>query len=269
MFYMLMKYDMLKRHCMFSSLVTERLQGAADMLTVDIPIRFPGDLRAPAPVPLEFYICQKRWLKSVLQTQESLSKFVTQVKADYLPTPQAPTDSKNKKEMAKFKKANYLVVLAESEEAANFLIDPSIGSVFAEHSARLLDLHITDQEVYNKYKMFLRARLHIGETDEEQEGALKVLEAIFRVVDRVTRLHLSPGNFVKAERMRRKVEQTKKKEDDEKREEIALEKKRQEEQKFREQWASLSREEQIKLEEKKRQKELKEQKKKMVKMVKH
>lgn len=117
--------------------------------------------------------------------------------------------------------------------------------------------------------MFLRARIFIGETDAEQEGALKVLEVIFKIVDRVTRLHLSQSNFIKAERMRRKVEQTKKKEDDEKKEEQQMEKKREEERRFREQWEGLSREEQIKMEDKKRQKELKEQKKKMVKMVKH
>jgi hypothetical protein len=54
--------------------------------------------------------------------------------------------------------------------------------------------------------MFLRANIQIGTTDEEHEDALKVLEAIFKIVDRVTRLHLSATNQVKAERMRRKVE---------------------------------------------------------------
>lgn len=171
--------------------------------------------------------------------------------------------------MAAFKSSNHLVVMAESEEAANFLIDASVGPILQAHGDRLVDLHITDQEVYNKYKMFLRARIFIGTTEQEQDDALKVLEAIFKIVDRVTRLHLSANNYAKAERMRKKVEQTKKKEDDEKREAMLIEKKREEEKKFKDQWASLSREDQIKLEEKKRQRELKEQKKKLTKMVKH
>jgi hypothetical protein len=122
MFYALFKLDMLRRHCMLSTLVTERVQGASDTLTVDIPIRFPGDFKAPAPVPLEFFICQKKYVKNALQNSETLSKFVTQVKCDNLPGPKAPNPN-NKKEMAAFKSANHLVALAESEEAANFLID--------------------------------------------------------------------------------------------------------------------------------------------------
>jgi hypothetical protein len=82
-------------------------------------------------------------------------------------------------------------VLAESEEAANFLIDAGVGPVLAAHGNALLDLHITDQEVYNKHKMFLRARIQIGTQDSEHEDALKILETIFKIVDRVTRLHLS------------------------------------------------------------------------------
>ena len=72
--------------------------------------------------------------------------------------------------------------------------------------------------MYNKHKMFLRANIQIGTTDKEHEDALKVLEAIFKIVDRVTRLHLSATNQVKAEKMRRKVELIKKSEDYEKRE---------------------------------------------------
>jgi hypothetical protein len=77
MFYALMKLDMLKRHCMLSTLVTERIQSAVDILTIDIPVRFPGDFKAPAPVPLEFFVCKKNYVKSALQGQEILAKFVT------------------------------------------------------------------------------------------------------------------------------------------------------------------------------------------------
>ena len=91
----------------------------------------------------------------------------------------------------------------------------------------MLDLHITDQEVYNKYKMFLRARILIG--SKNHEDALAVLAAIFKIVDKVTQLTLSQNNLLKAERQRKKVENVKNKEEDEKKEAILMQKKRDEE----------------------------------------
>jgi hypothetical protein len=58
--------------------------------------------------------------------------------------PKPPTNIKDKKELAAYKNSNHLVVLAESEEAANFLVDAGIGPVLAAHGNALLDLHITD-----------------------------------------------------------------------------------------------------------------------------
>ena len=129
--------------------------------------------------------------------------------------------------MSAYKNSNHLVVLAESEEAASILIDQNIGKVFETHGSCLLDLHITDQEVYNKYKMFLRARILIG--SKHHEDALAVLAAIFKIVDKVTRLTLSQNNLLKAERQRKKVENVKNKEEDEKKEAILMQKKRDEE----------------------------------------
>jgi hypothetical protein len=125
-FYALLKLDMLKRHCMLSTFLTEKIQGAGDTLTVDIPIRFPGDFKAPSPVPLEFFICKLNFVKNVYQSHENFPKFVTQVKVDHLPVPKPPLITE-KKEMSAYKHSNHLVCLAESEEAANFLIDASIG----------------------------------------------------------------------------------------------------------------------------------------------
>ena len=77
-----------------------------------------------------------------------------------------------------------------------------------------------------------------------------MLSAVFKIVDRVSRLHLSPTNVAKAERARKKSESTKNREEEEKKEALMIEKKRAEEEKKRELWKSLSREEQIKMEEK-------------------
>jgi hypothetical protein len=46
-------------------------------MTVDIPIRFPGDFKAPPPVPLEFFICRKNSVKNVMAAHEHLGNFVS------------------------------------------------------------------------------------------------------------------------------------------------------------------------------------------------
>jgi len=175
---------MIKRHCLFSLLVTDRFYSSGDCLTIDIPIRFPGDFKAKPTVPLEFFVCRKSAQKEVFTVHEHLSKFVVQVKADNLPVPAVPS---NKKDLKKYKQSDHLIVLAESEEAANSIVDSKIGEILQENGEMLLDVHITDQEVYNKYGMFMRARILIGDK-EANEKSVKVLQAIFKMCDRVTKL---------------------------------------------------------------------------------
>ena len=153
-------------------------------MTIDIPIRFPGDFKAKPSVPLEFFVCRKSAQKAVFTMHEHLSNFVVQVKADNLPVPVVPS---SKKELKKYKQSDHLIVLAESEEAANSIIDSKIGEILQHNGEVLLDVHITDQEVYNKFGMFMRARILIGDK-EANENAVKVLQAIFKMCDRVTNL---------------------------------------------------------------------------------
>lgn len=42
-FYALFKLEMFKRHCVFSRWLVDKLYSPGDVLTVDIPVRFPGD----------------------------------------------------------------------------------------------------------------------------------------------------------------------------------------------------------------------------------
>ena len=70
MIYALFKYDMVKRHCLFSYLAADRFYSEGDTLTVDIPIRFPGDFKAPPPVPLEIFVCRKNSVKNVMSIHE-------------------------------------------------------------------------------------------------------------------------------------------------------------------------------------------------------
>jgi len=74
--------------------------------------------------------------------------------------------------------------------------------------------------------------------------------------------------MAKCEKVRRKADSTKKKELNDEKEQKLLQQKREEEKKYNEKLKSLPLAEQIKLEEKRRQADLKVQKKKMSKLVK-
>ena len=147
-------------------------------------------------------------------------------------------------------------MLAESEEAANQLIDKNIGETLRQHGACLIECHITDQQVYNKYPCFLRTKILIGEGLKEQEDALKILKTIFLMVDKVVKLKLSDSNTTKCERVRKKVDAVKNKEKHDELEEKQLEKERQERLKYEAKLRSLNPEQARKLEEKKRRQEL-------------
>ena len=79
---------------------------------------------------------------------------------------------------------------------------------------------------------------------------------------------MSAANKKRAEQLRRKTGSDKNPDEKEERELAASAKKREADLKFNEKWKTLSREDQLKLEEKKRVQDLKTQKKKMMKMVK-
>lgn len=109
-------------------------------------------------------------------------------------------------------------MLGENEEVANQLIDTNIGEVLQKYGDCLYELHITDQQVYNKYPVFMRARLEIGNTEESMAKALKVLQAVFTIIDKVVRLKLSDSARSKCEKNRKKTPTAQAKEADEQQE---------------------------------------------------
>ena len=123
--------EMLRRHCILSTLVTEQLQPSDDILTVDIPIRFPNaDPNQPSQVPLEVFICRKTKVKQSYSQFEHFEQFVSQIKLENL-----PINHKNKLGF---------VALAESEEVGNQLIDANVAEVINHYGDALIDIHITD-----------------------------------------------------------------------------------------------------------------------------
>lgn len=244
------------------------LFGSQDVLTVDIPVRFATDQHnAEAPVQCEAYICPRGGIKQGNDTFEHFTKMLTQVRVDHLPVPKPPTNKKDQKE---FMKSNHLVCLAETEETANQLIDKAIGDILATHGANaLVSLHITDQQVYNQYPMFIRARINVGTSAEEQEAALHVLKAVFRILDKVPKITVSESTRKKQMSQRKTVESERRREKEEAEQQAQLEKKRQEELEFQAKLKTLPVDQQRKLQEKRQKQELEKQKRKMMKMVKH
>lgn len=133
----------------------------------------------------------------------------------------------------------------------------------------MLELHVTDQQVYNKYPVFMRAKIEIGSTEESMTQALKVLQVVFTIIDKVVRLKLSDAARTKCERNRKKTPNAKAKEQNDAQEEAQLEKLRKEREDEKERVKKMTPEQRKKYEEKKQKQELQSQKKRMVKLVKH
>jgi len=107
---------MSRRHCLFSTIVTDRLYSDGDVLTVDIPIKFEGEVSKASPIPIEFFLCKRSGVKSATIMHDHFKTFVTQVKAENMPVPVVTATKRGKVN-------DYLVVLAESSEVADHLID--------------------------------------------------------------------------------------------------------------------------------------------------
>jgi len=249
-FYSLYKLDMDKRHCFFSRYGLGLMNGQSDVLTVDIPILFKdGEYDGPPPYPIEFFLTQKSRQKVAMDTHEHFKSLLYPVRATNLPVPKPPA---NKKEAKELSKKDHLIVLGENEEIANQLIDSAIGDVLQKHGSCLYELHITDQQVYNKYPVFMRARIEIGSTEESMAKALKVLQVVMQMIDKVVRLRLSDSAKSKCEKNRKKTPTAQAKQVDEQKEQDLEEKLRKQAQEEKDKVRKMTPDQRKKYEEKKK-----------------
>jgi hypothetical protein len=223
--YALIKYDLKKRQCLFSSCTMEMIWTKKDLVHIEIPIKvpeyqLPDGAGASTSIPLEFMIARKKSLKEIYSQFAYLKNFVGAVN----PTHFSTSD----------KQANGLVVLAESSEAANHLLNPQLGDVFSALADKYLDsVHISDQKAYNNYPLWFKATLYLDASSPQSlQETSKLLKALFVLVDRVVSLRLSKDTRAKAEKNRKAVEKIKQKEKAEEKEEATLAKKREEKLKF-------------------------------------
>lgn len=220
-----MKYDLKKRQDLFSTFGMELIWSKKDLVHIEIPIKVPEYQLAEGAgastfIPLEFMIARKKEVKNIHTNFTYLKNFVGAVQA----TNFNPTD----------KSTNGLIVLAESAEAANHLLNSQLGEVFSTLGDKYLqDLHITDQKAYNNYHLWLKATLYLDASSEDAlKDATKLLKAIFSLVDRVVTLRLSKDNRAKAEKARKAVEKIRQKEKADENEEATLAKLREEKVKY-------------------------------------
>jgi hypothetical protein len=65
---------MLRRQCLLSSLLVEKIYVSGDVLTVDIPVRFPqGDPNQPSQVPIEFLLTKRSKVKQMTSQYDHLN----------------------------------------------------------------------------------------------------------------------------------------------------------------------------------------------------
>jgi hypothetical protein len=167
-------------------------------------------------VPLEFLIVRKRNMKATLQQTEQfayLKNFVGPVQAQALKN--AGSDGG-------------LVVLAESEDAADHMIDNSISELLAKYGEQHIhEIHFTDQKVYNNYPMWLKATLYVDTSSEERvKESGKLIAMLLKLVDKSVNLRLTGKAKERAEKVRKAVEKQKQKQTAEENEEAKLQKKR-------------------------------------------
>ena len=115
----------------------------------------------------------------------------------------------------------------------------------------------------------MRAKIEIGSTEETMQKALRVLQVVFTMIDKVVRLKLSDSARTKCERNRKKTPNAAAKEKNDRQEEEQLEKLRKQQEEEKAKLKRMTPEQRKKYEEKKAKQDMKDQKKKMIKMVKH
>lgn len=149
------------------------------------------------------FICPRSEQKSANSRFEHFEKMIDVVRVTNMPVPKPPN---SKKEQREFIKSNHLVCMAETEEAANALIDKNVGDCLRTYGEKaLVDLHITDQQVYSRFPMYLKARIRIGQTPEERDAALRVLKSIFQILDKIPKMKLSESARKKSINLRKTV----------------------------------------------------------------
>mmetsp|Transcript_24230 Transcript_24230/g.37350 ORF Transcript_24230/g.37350 Transcript_24230/m.37350 type:complete len:201 (-) Transcript_24230:236-838(-) len=174
------KLNLCRRHCLFTTSSLDLMNGVTDQVVVEIPIHQPN-----REIPLEFFICKRKDLKTKMNAMTYLGSFVKNSNAKHYRLSDQQMMEKNA-----------LMIMSEHDEIANHLIDQEIGETLKKFGNALHELHITDQKIYNGFPLYARAVIELptSEDDKEKiEANFLLLQLLFRLVDNAASLKMSSG----------------------------------------------------------------------------
>jgi len=147
--------NLIRRHCALTEFGYDLYAGNVDRLVMEIAVD-----SGSREIPLEFFVCRRKDLKSKLKSIEYLG--------DFCKGSNAKNYRLSEKEMTN---KNALTVMAEHDEIANQIIDAKVGQVLQEYGASglLHEIHITDQKQYNEIPLFMRVVIEVPDIDDENK----------------------------------------------------------------------------------------------------
>ena len=133
--YAMFKIELKHRHCLFTTCCYDILWPGKDIVTVEIPINVPeyslSDGTVTNNIPLDLIICRKRDMKNLFSAYTYMKNFVSPIQPKSFKTD--------------ITSSNSLIVLGESEESVNFMIDSTVGQILTEiGEEHIQEIHITD-----------------------------------------------------------------------------------------------------------------------------
>lgn len=198
----------------------------------------------------EFIISEKSYYPSVRSSFEYLEKFVSQVKSPYLT------------------KEHSIAIWAESEEAANTIVNRNTGEVLSKYHDSVKLIHLTDQGVYNKHPLVMKVHLKIKYEAKQLEENSRVLNAVFNLIDHLENISFGKGAVDKQKSNRTEQIKQQKQESQEKMAEEAQKRRDDKDKLEKERVKKLSPEELKKYQDRQKKKQLKDQMRKGFKVVK-
>ena len=229
--YILGTLELCKRQDLFTTVLLGPLTKENDKVAYEIPIK------QESPNPVVLMLCRTSQIKTQRANHLDV-KTLTKVCEVGLP-PQ-------------------YTLLAESQEAADFIINPSVLKLISTLSISIDYIYITDQvSLTEGYSLSLTSSFLFPKSKEELPSVTAQAQLAILIADLTSKLNLSSKAKITAEKERNTMNKEKEKEIKQQRDDERLQKKYEQKKKEEEKMQNLSKEKKRKLEEKEYKKELK------------
>lgn len=201
-------------------------------------------------LPLELFICKRKDVKQKLQEVAYLKDYVKNANCKHY---RIPETEQNK---------NTLMILTEHDEIAGQLIDSQIGQDLLKYtqSGMIHEIHVSDMQTYNNYKLFLRAQITLPADKSNKQGFethVNIINTILLLVDNISKLNMSSTVLSKCDKARKAIKAAAKEKADAEKSEKKAEENRETAKQERDRIKRMTPEEQAKYEEKQRKREMK------------